>query len=494
MTLNAASSLTARNILASLLAAALISGCGSGNGSSDPASGGSSQSSGSGSQSSSGGTAGSTADTTAPSVSITSPSSVASYMATAAVLTLSGTASDNVGVTQVTWVNDRGGSGTVSGTTSWSVAGISLQTGTNNITVTAHDQAGNVGTASISVSYTAQTAASALNSRPNDGSGYWPDFSNTGYAHTPVNAGNLGLPAYPGHLTDYGTGMSDSKPIIVTYPDNSVISYVHFLAAKVVIYGDNLTFVGCLFEGKSPNDNLVQVYAATNVKFLYSTFKPSAFAMPPGNDGTASSAHTSPGTPFDQSWQLVTTMQEAVAVMDHNDIWGNAGMEMVTGFPGRPSVWTNNYIHDASDTANAVYHHDGIGPQSEGNGGPMLIDHNTIASLGNTNALALQGDGVYDHITFTNNYVSGYGYALAFGVKDNATNLTVTGNVFSAELFELYGPLYGNFWGGSTRGSTWRNNLYQARTGDDNKSLSSSDNGKYWWPTDNVGHSTDFAN
>ena len=36
---------------------------------------------------------------------------------------------------------------------------------------------------------------------------------------------------------------------------------------------------------------------------------------------------------------------------------------------------------------------EGIEPQSEGNGGPMLIDHNTIASLGNTNGLALQGEG-----------------------------------------------------------------------------------------------------
>jgi hypothetical protein len=107
---------------------------------------------------------------------------------------------------------------------------------------------------------------------------------------------------------------------------------------------------------------------------------------------------------------------------------------MVTGFAGRPSVSTNNYIHDAADTANNVYHHDGIGPQSEGNGGPMVIYHNTLASLGNTNALALQGHGTYDHIAFTNNYVSGYGYAVSIGVTNNATNITFTGNVFSASF------------------------------------------------------------
>jgi len=342
--------------------------------------------------------------------------------------------------------------------------------------------------------YGANTVTSALTARPNDGSSYWPDFSNTGYAHTPANAGGLGLPAYPGHLTNYMSGMSDTQPITATFPDNSVIAYTRFQALKVSIYGDNLTFIGCLFEGTDPNDNLVQVYSPNNIAFRYTTFKPSSYAMPPGNNGTVSSSHTSPGTPFNKSWQLVTTMLEAVAVMDHNDIWGNAGMEVVTGFPDRPSVWTNNYIHDAADTANNVYHHDGIGPQSEGNGGPMLIDHNTLASLGNTNALALQGDGVYDRIAFTNNYVSGYGYAVSIGTTNNATHIIFTGNVFSAELNELYGPLYANLWGGPARGSTWCNNRYQVRAGDDNTSYVLADNGKYWWPTDNDSHTGDYGN
>ncbi|GAA3159697.1 hypothetical protein GCM10010486_27170 [Nonomuraea roseoviolacea subsp. carminata] len=338
----------------------------------------------------------------------------------------------------------------------------------------------------------AEKAVSAIGARPNDGSGYWPDFSNTGYAHTPANAGGLGLGAYPGKLTDYAKGMRADKPLRLEFPDNSVISFKRFLAVKVMIYGDNLTFVGCLFEGTNPNDNLVQIYSDNNIKFLYSTFKPSSYKMPPGNDGTVSSSPTKPGTPFGKSWQLATTMKEAVAVMDHNDIWGNAGMIMVTGFPGRPSTWTNNYIHDMADTSHDEYHHDGIGPQSEGNGGPMIVRHNTLASLGNTNALALQGDGVYDHISVTDNYVSGWGYALSIGVKNNAKNITVTDNVFSAELEQLYGFLYGGIWGGKARGSTWRRNLVQARTGDDNRAYTTADNGKYLWP-DGKTHATDYT-
>lgn len=345
------------------------------------------------------------------------------------------------------------------------------------------------------IQFTAPAAGggSAITSRPNDGSGYWPDFSNTGYKNTPANAGGLGLPAYPGKLTDYAPDMTTSKLVRLEYPNNSVISYKRFLGDKVIIYGDNLTFIGCLFEGTKPNDNLVQVYSPTKIKFLYSTFKPNTLATPPGNDGTVSSAHSAPGTPFEKSWQYMTTMEEAVVTMDHNDIWGNAGMQMVTGFPGNPSMWTNNYIHDQSDTANDIYHHDGIGPQSEGNGGPMFIHHNTIASLGNTNGLALQGNGVYNNITFTNNYVSGWGYALSIGITNNATNITVKDNVFSAELKQLFGFLYGNFWGGTAKGSTWRNNLFQVRSGDGHSGLSTGDHGKYAWPTDNSSHATDYG-
>jgi chitodextrinase len=382
------------------------------------------------------------------------------------------------------------GDGTVVANTSYSYAAEAYD-GAGNIS--ARSTAATVKTPATTVPTPPTSGGSAIGSRPNDGSSYWPDFSNTGYKNTPANAGGTGVPAYPGKLTDWQSGMSADKYMGITFPDNSVISYKHFVG-KVGIFGKNLTFVGCLFEGTNPNDNLVQIYTPDKVKFLYSTFKPVSYAMPPGNDGTVTSSHTSPGTPFNQSWQLATTMDTAVATMDHNDVWGNAGLEIVTGYPGQPSVWTNNYIHDASDTANNVYHHDGIGPQSEGNGGPMTIDHNTIASLGNTNGLALQGNGVYDHISFTNNYVSGWGYALSIGVSNNATNITVTGNVFSAELNQLYGFLYGSIWGGTARGSTWRNNLIQARSGDDNKAFTTTDNATYYWPTDNKGHATDYTN
>src|SRR6185503_10323957 len=48
-------------------------------------------------------------DTQNPVVAITSPSGTGTYTTTSSPLSMSGTASDNVGVTAVTWSNNRGG-------------------------------------------------------------------------------------------------------------------------------------------------------------------------------------------------------------------------------------------------------------------------------------------------------------------------------------------------------------------------------------------------
>jgi len=95
-----------------------------------------------------------TPDTTLPTVTITGPTSLSAFSTSSNAIPLSGTAVDNVGVQQVSWVNDRGGSGTAAGTTSWNAGNITLVGGTNNITVTARDAAGNVGTDLLTVTYT----------------------------------------------------------------------------------------------------------------------------------------------------------------------------------------------------------------------------------------------------------------------------------------------------------------------------------------------------
>ncbi len=99
-----------------------------------------------------------TPDTTDPAVTITTPTSDPTYNNGASnTISLEGTSSDNDGVDRVTWSNDRGGSGTCAGTTSWSQTNISLTSGDNVITITAYDNSENDKTDTITVTYTPST-------------------------------------------------------------------------------------------------------------------------------------------------------------------------------------------------------------------------------------------------------------------------------------------------------------------------------------------------
>ena len=91
-------------------------------------------------------------DKTLPVIIIDSPTSDPTYNISGNTINISGTASDNVEVTEVTWVNSTtGGSGVAVGTTSWSIANIPLDAGNNSITITARDPSGRLGTDSITV-------------------------------------------------------------------------------------------------------------------------------------------------------------------------------------------------------------------------------------------------------------------------------------------------------------------------------------------------------
>ena len=91
-----------------------------------------------------GSTGGSTGpDSTRPTIAITGPTSGDSFATSLASITVSGIASDNVGVARVMFSNDQTGVlGQASGTTNWSTS-IALAAGTNYITVRSYDAAGN---------------------------------------------------------------------------------------------------------------------------------------------------------------------------------------------------------------------------------------------------------------------------------------------------------------------------------------------------------------
>ena len=96
-----------------------------------------------------------TKDLQAPSIQIVSPTSLRVYTNGTGTVSLAGIASDNEVVARVSWSNDRGGSGDAVGSTNWAVPEVVLQLGTNMITVTAFDEAGNSAASTLTVIYQA---------------------------------------------------------------------------------------------------------------------------------------------------------------------------------------------------------------------------------------------------------------------------------------------------------------------------------------------------
>jgi len=90
-------------------------------------------------------------DTTPPLLTIAEPTNDNTYEVSIGSVDLSGSASDNAGISQVSWVNSKGGSGIAGGTDSWSISNIQLSAGENILTVTAKDAAGNQSTDKLTV-------------------------------------------------------------------------------------------------------------------------------------------------------------------------------------------------------------------------------------------------------------------------------------------------------------------------------------------------------
>ena len=175
-------------------------------------------------------------DTAAPTVAVSTPTSGTLFTTNAGLLTLGGTAADNVGVAQVSWANDRGGSGTATGTTTWSAAGIALQPGANVLTVTAQDAAGNPGTATLTVTYD-PTAPTVSVTAPTGGATVSGSVSVTATA-----SDNLGVVGVQFLADGAPVGAEDpSAPYGITWDTAGVANGVHSLAARARDAAGNLT-------------------------------------------------------------------------------------------------------------------------------------------------------------------------------------------------------------------------------------------------------------
>ncbi len=112
----------------------------------------------------------------APTVAITSPTSGPTYSINLAFINLAGEAFDASGILQVTWSNDRGGSGIASITENWSASGVALYVGENIITVTAYDLAGNTASDIITIIYDNVVPTATITSPTTD-----PTYSTSSY-------------------------------------------------------------------------------------------------------------------------------------------------------------------------------------------------------------------------------------------------------------------------------------------------------------------------
>ena len=109
---------------------------------------------------------------TAPTIAITSPTTSSSYNTSVSSITIAGNATDSSGISAITWINSRGGSGNCTGATSWSCSIANLLAGQNVLTITARDNQNSFSTATLSVSYcTYSLSSSSANFAPSGGTG-----------------------------------------------------------------------------------------------------------------------------------------------------------------------------------------------------------------------------------------------------------------------------------------------------------------------------------
>jgi len=346
--------------------------------------------------------------------------------------------------------------------------------------------------------------------------GTWPGQSGNpvGYAaYAP-----LGTTPWPGGSFQSGTAANPTvyTGYVFSGPQSISGSYIKFVSCDfnsgsggVSVSGSNISFVGSRFQS-----NAIQYYNVqtngSNITFSYSSFTPLAsfYISPPGSIWPSGGAgqNTTTQTPDvnaingnDGYEYGINITSGGPVTIDHSDFWGFGNAIVFYSTTAQMTI-TNNWIHDAATAGPQGYHTDGPG-YLNGGAGPsnVLVQGNTIASLGNTNGLAFQAaTSGYNNIQILGNYFSGFGYTTAPGEPGNThlTNSSIKNNVFGTDIEPVWGPLYGNnFSAGSN--TVWACNKLSFRSGTnwtdgDGWHPASSINGQYWVPTGAISSATDY--
>jgi hypothetical protein len=332
--------------------------------------------------------------------------------------------------------------------------------------------------------------------------------------------GTLGTTPWPGGSFTSGTASSPTvyKNYVFSGPITVSGSYIQFISCDfnsgtggVNVTGSNITFTGNRFQS-----NQVEYYnvlvSGSNISFSYDSFTPlaSLYTAPPGlvwpsaGSGQNTTTQTTNVNAIDGNsgyeFGIDIANNAGTITVDHSDFWGFGNAIVFNGASTAQVNITNNWIHDAANASQQGYHTDGPG-YLNGGAGPsnILIQGNTIASLGNTNGIAFQAaTSGYNNIQIIGNYFSGFGFTVAAGEPGNTyfTNSSITGNTFGTDVEPVWNPLYNNSWPAGTN-SKWACNkiAFASNTswtdGDGWKPLSSI-NGEYWVPTSAIASTTDW--
>ena len=369
-----------------------------------------------------------------------------------------------------------------------------------------------------------------------------------GFAATPSaqpsnwNAGSW-PGAYPGSLTAWpgGTGsqtISDGTNATSgagTAGNPWVFAFYDFncsTTGTITVTVAHARFVGCRFQSNnggpvvSSGVTILFNAGSSDLIFSYCSVVPliSKWTSPPNGAWPsagagqgivpASAAYTNTGgycIPANDAYQFAFAFNapSGTITIDHCDIWGfGNAIGWATGVSTQSNV-TDCWIHDAANcnvTASGQstnFHTDGPG-YLNGSTAPsnILIQHCTIATIGNTNAMAWQlVTSAYNNITMINNFLSGFGDNCSLSTlttgNDTMTNTTFTDNVFGTDNPWIFGPLHNNystmFSGG---GNLWKRNklLVLAGTspnGGSSPAWTNADDGKFLLP-DSTLSTTDF--
>jgi hypothetical protein len=343
----------------------------------------------------------------------------------------------------------------------------------------------------------------------------WP-----GQAGNPVGYaahGPLGTTPWTGGNFQSGTAVNPTVYTGYVFTGSQTISgsYIQFVSCDfnsgtggVLVSGSNITFTGDRFQSNSVGNYNVQV-TGTNITFSYSSFTPLAsfYTSPPGSVWPSAGAGKNTTTQTTDVNAIngndgyeygVNIPSGGPVTIDHSDFWGFGNALVFYATTAQMTI-TNNWIHDAVNANPQGYHTDGAG-YINGGAGPsnLLIQGNTIASLGNTQGLAFQGaTSGYSNIQIVGNYFSGFGYTVAAAPGGVAlTNSSITSNVFGTDIEPVWNPLYGSSWNAASSSSWACNKLAFASgtswTDGDGWKPPSSIDGQFWVPTSAIASATDW--